>query len=168
MKDPEKEIDAWCSRQSVLEIGTGPYPEMAAAKEGWRWAVGVDPLAQNYMEEDLCPPACKDMVFISAKAEAIPVCSRSADLVIADNCLDHVLEPAKVVAEAFRLLRRGGWLWLFVDFSEKIDPLHPHALNKERLHALLADFELMKEEISDVHSHPDAYGSCRALWQKPE
>jgi SAM-dependent methyltransferase len=163
-------IDEWARDKSVIEIGAGPYPGVAATKFGWKRCVAVDPIARGYVEEGLLPPACDAVVYIEAPGEKIPLPGEFADLVIIENCLDHVTDPPAVVAEMFRLLRPGGLLWLFVDFSDHTDALHPHALNLEKVHALLGTaggFALVGEEHPPNKAHPKAYGAYRALWRKP-
>lgn len=158
---------AWSRRQRVVEIGGGPYPSIAAAP-GWRCAVAVDPLAREYAQEGLVPPQCEHVVCLAAAGENIPLVSGSFDLVVADNCLDHVRDPSAVAGESARLLRTGGWFWLFVDFSKSPDDLHPHSMDRERLHALFCPrgLQLVREEVYETHAHPNAYASYRGLWRK--
>lgn len=162
-------LDAWCAGQSVVEIGGGPFPAVAAAP-AWRRAVAVDPLARSYAEEGLMPPSAAHVVPLDAPGERIPLPAGFADLVITENCLDHVSDPAKVLSEIFRLLRPGGLLWLLVDLSNYSDHMHPHPFNEDRVKGLLRDagFEAVRELVSDHKSHPNAYGEYRGLLKKPE
>lgn len=163
-------IDDWCATRDVVEIGAGPYPAIAAVKKRWRRAVAVDPLARGYTEEGLLAPACDDagVVYIDSPGERIPLPSGFADLVITDNCLDHVTDPPAVVREIHRLLKPGGHLWFFVDLSDHTDYMHPHAMNEAKVRALLANFAPVREEVSRHKAHPEAYGGFRALVRKPE
>jgi SAM-dependent methyltransferase len=160
-------IDAWCSKRSVVEIGAGPYPSIAAAALGWKRAVAVDPLARRYVEEGLVPDACSSVVYIEAPGEVIPLPAGFADIVVNENCLDHVSDPAAVVSEMFRLLRPGGYLWLYVDLSNYSDAMHPHPMSEQSLHRLLRDFAFLRGEVFQGKAHPEAYGAYRGLWQKP-
>ncbi|MBL8763601.1 MAG: class I SAM-dependent methyltransferase [Phycisphaerae bacterium] len=162
----EASIDRWCEDQSVVEIGAGPYPSCAAAPR-WRRAVAVDPLAKGYSEEGMLPRTAGHVVYLEAPGERIPLPAGFADLLICENCLDHVGDPAAVVTEIMRLLRPGGLLWFLVDLSSYSDHMHPHPMNEVRVRALLAGFEVVREEISDHKSHPEAYGELRALLRKP-
>ncbi|MCL4742071.1 MAG: methyltransferase domain-containing protein [Phycisphaerales bacterium] len=166
----EDDVRAWCARQSVVEIGPGPYPAIAAAR--WRRAIAVDPLADGYVREDLLPKNahCDEVVFVAAPGEAVPVPGGAADLVIAENCLDHVSDPARVVLECRRVLRPGGLLWLLVDLMDYSDHMHPHSFNEEKLRRLIATtgFEVVRDRVSKDHkSHPNAYGEYRALLARP-
>ena len=166
----EDEQHAWCARQSVVEIGPGPYPAIAAAQ--WRRAIAVDPLADGYVREDLLPKNahCEEVVFVAAPGESIPVPGGTADLVIAENCLDHVSDPARVMLECRRVLRPGGLLWLLVDLMDYSDHMHPHSFREEKLRRLIAEtgFEIVRDRVSTDHkSHPNAYGEYRALLARP-
>lgn len=162
-------LDAWCAERSAVEIGGGPFPALAAAPR-WRRAVAVDPLARSYAEEELMPPHAAHVVPLDAPGERIPLPAGFADLVITENCLDHVTDPAKVLSEVYRLLRPGGLLWLLVDLSNYSDHMHPHPFNEERVKRLLSDggFETVREHVSDHKSHPKAYGEYRGLLRRPE
>lgn len=164
----EAALDAWCEGQSVVEIGAGPYPAVAAAP-AWRRAVAVDPLAKGYAREGLLPAGCAGVTYIDAPGEHVPLGSEFADLVIIENALDHVADPEAVVAECRRLLRPGGLLWLLVDLSEHRDHMHPHPFSESRVRGLLAGggFEVMHDRVSDHKSHPQAYGEYRGLLRKP-
>lgn len=161
-------LDAWCASCHAVEIGPGPYPALAAAPR-WRTAVAVDPLARAYVEEGLVPAAAQHVVFVEANGEQLPLASGSADLVILENALDHVNDPGAVLAEARRVLRDGGLLWLLVDLSHHTDAMHPHAFSAAGVQALLTGtgFEIVSQRISDHKSHPQAYGEVRVLARRP-
>jgi SAM-dependent methyltransferase len=161
------DIDDWCRDRSVVEIGAGPSPAVAAARRGWRRCVAVDPLARGYAEEGLVPASCQHVIYIEAPGERIPLAAGFADVVVCENCLDHVSDPAEVVREMRRLLAPGGYLWLFVDLSDHQDHMHPHPMNVEKLRRLLAGFETVREDISDHRAHPEAYGGYRVLCRRP-
>lgn len=162
------DIDDWCAARSVVEIGAGPYPSVAAAKRGWMRCVAVDPIAKGYSEEGLLPAAAEGVVYIQAPGERIPLPAGFADLVINENCLDHVASPERVVAEMHRLLKPGGFLWFFVDLSHHRDHMHPHPMDEDSVRGLFRAFSLVHAEVSAHKAHPEAYGSIRALFRKPD
>ena len=162
------DIDEWCRTRSVVEIGAGPYPAVAAARHGWKRCVAVDPIARGYVEEELVPASCSHVVYLEAPGEHIPLASGFADLVVCENCLDHVSDPAKVIREIERLLVPGGNLWVFVDLSNHQDHMHPHPMSEEKMRRLLSRFEMVRVEVSSHKAHPEAYGGFRALVRKPE
>lgn len=158
----------WCAQRTAVEIGSGPYPALAAAR--WRSAVAVDPLADGYFAEGLVPPEAERVAFLAAPGENVPLPDAVADLLIAENCLDHVVSPPRVATEIARLLVPGGLAWVLVDVLDKPDQLHPHAMDETNAQALLenAGLELVWGEVWDGHSHPLARGQWRALLRKPE
>lgn len=164
------DIHDWASARSVIEIGAGPYPLVAAATKGWKRCVAVDPIARGYVEEDLLPPIADNVVYVAARGESIPLPSASADLIVIENCLDHVKDPAMVVREMTRLLAPGGHLWIFVDLSNHVDHMHPHAMNEQKVRRLLeteGGFTVVRDEVTSHKAHPEAYGSYCGMLQRP-
>lgn len=156
----------WCAEQRAVEIGPGPHPALAEAR--WRSAAAIDPLADSYRQEGLIPPHADRVVWVSAPGEAIPLASTSADLVICENCLDHVAVPTAVVGEMRRLLRPGGLAWVLVDVMDAADDLHPHPFSEASAPALFegGGFEVAWAAVWDGHSHPNARGQWRALLRR--
>lgn len=169
-RDPvDPALDEWCTRQSAVEIGAGPYPAIAAAPR-WRRAVAIDPLCKSYAEEELLPAAAGHITYIEAPGEHLPLAPGFADLVIMDNALDHVSNPAAVLSEIRRVLRPGGLLWILVDLSTHKDHMHPNPFDELSLRALLRiqGFEVVSDRVSGHKSHPNAYGEYRGLLRKPD
>lgn len=157
----------WMARQRVVEIGGGPWPCVAAGR--FAQAIVVDPLADGYRAEGLLAPEASAAVYLAAVGEHLPLPACSADLVITDNCLDHVQDPGAVASEMARVLRPGGLLWLLVDVMEQGDELHPHPMDEARASGLLSRAGLVRRwgEVWEGHSHPRARGQWRTLWEKP-
>ena len=158
----------WCAARTAIEIGPGPYPSIAKAR--WARAVAVDPLADGYAAERLIPERAARVMFLSSPGEAVPLPSQCADLVVMENCLDHVDDPAATLGESHRLLKPGGLLWLLVDLMDYTDQMHPNPFNEQRIGACLAQagFETVRDRTSDHKSHPQAYGEYRALLRRPD
>lgn len=161
------EMAAWLGRQRAVEIGGGPWPCVAAGE--FASAFVVDPLADGYRAEGLIAPEAAGVTYLAAVGEAVPLTSGSVDLVITDNCLDHVQDPGQVAREMSRVLRPGGLLWLLVDVMEQGDELHPHPMSESSAAGLLraAGLEQRWGEVWDGHSHPRAKGQWRTLWERP-
>lgn len=157
----------WCARQRVVEIGGGPHPAVCEAR--WRSAVAVDPLADGYASEGLLPADNDRVVHLAAPGEAIPLPSGTADLVITENCLDHVVDPWAVLSEIVRLLRPGGHLWVLLDLMHYRDHLHPHPFTEASARSMfeMAGLRCIRADIWASHSHPNAFGQLRALLLKP-
>jgi len=167
--DGSREMAAWCAERSVVEIGAGPYPSIAAAR--WKRAIAIDPLADGYTAEGLLPKECHcdEVTYLASPGESVPLPSGFADLVVIENCLDHVDQPREVVKEIWRLLKPGGALWLLVDLMTYSDHMHPNPFSEATLRALLTSegFAVVKDRVSGHKSHPQAYGEYRGLLLKP-
>lgn len=158
----------WAKDRSAVEIGAGPYPSIATVQ--WKRAVAVDPLADGYTAEGLLPKDCHcdQVTYLACAGENIPLPSGFADLVVLENCLDHVDDPPAVVRECRRLLAPGGLMWLLVDLMEYRDHMHPNPFTEQRLRELLRGhgFEEVKGRVSDHKSHPQAFGEYRGLLRR--
>jgi SAM-dependent methyltransferase len=157
----------WSSGQRAVEVGGGPCPALTVAP--WKSAVAVDPLAEAYVAEGLLPAQAAHVAHVVGVGESMPIAGGSADLVICENCLDHVSRPGKVVEELARIVRPGGLVWLLVDLMDQPDPVHPHPMSEQKLRALMGSAGLRARfwEVRAHHSHPRAHGELRALLERP-
>jgi SAM-dependent methyltransferase len=83
---------------AVLDVGAGdaPYRELFAHTD----------YRTNDWEQSLHPGA-READYVGS-ADALPVADETFDLVLCTQVLEHVPEPAAVVAECARVLRAGG------------------------------------------------------------
>jgi len=147
-----------------VEVGGGPSPLIGSA--GWARAIAVDPLAEGYEAEGLFQPLVERTEGLASAGESIPLNDGIADVVVIENCVDHVENPVAVMGELARLCRPDGYLWLLVDLKETVDRLHPHAFDREGVRRLVkrAGFRIERERESRGHaSHPDAESELRVL-----
>jgi 2-polyprenyl-6-hydroxyphenyl methylase / 3-demethylubiquinone-9 3-methyltransferase len=92
---------------SVLDMGCGAgYLANELAGRGHR-VTGID-LAAQALEVAAAHDATETVAYRIGDATALDFPSASFDAVCATDILEHVEEPARVVAEAARLLRPGG------------------------------------------------------------
>ncbi len=163
-------LGRWSTDRVAVEIGSGPYPSIALVR--WKRALAVDPLAEGYIAENLVPKVhfTGDISFLASSGESIALPSATADLLVLENCLDHVDDPALVLAECRRLLRPGGYLWLLVDLMDYRDHMHPNPFSEKSLRDLLTahGFTPLRERIDGHKSHPAAYGEYRGLLRSPD
>jgi SAM-dependent methyltransferase len=148
----EAEIDDpdFFSGRVVLEIGPGPVglPDACGAKV----ALAVEPLAPRLRAAGLLLES--DAVYLATGAEAIPLLDASVDVVVARNCLDHVVDPAAVLLEVVRVLRPGGTLILNVDIEGEATAEEPHAFSSDDVHRLIDPLRVQRERSVDVpHGH---------------
>lgn len=123
---------------SILDVGCG-ISTVLHFLPGRR--SGVDPLGDRYRAIYRYPD---ELDIRRAYAESLPFPDRTFDVVFCSNCIDHVSDPEKAVAEMERVLRAGGHLVLTCEvFDEdpgKRNAGHPHGLTAESLRALVSGF----------------------------
>lgn len=110
------EVAAQTARETVvLDLGAGdaPYRELFehARYMSHDWAQSLHPGARD-----------ADVV---APADALPIDEASVELVLCTQVLEHVPEPAAVLAECFRVLKSGGKLALTAPLLWELHEL-PH------------------------------------------
>ena len=131
-------LDVGCGINTVLEFLPGRR-------------IGVDPLAEDYKRIHQYPP---DVEIRESKGESLPFADASFDVVFCSNVIDHTEDPDKVISEVTRVLTSRGHFILTVEsFSEEAadhfrNVGHPHNITLDRLHGLVAGFELLIERES--------------------
>lgn len=97
---------------TVVDVGCGAQPYRSLLGPGAEY-VGLDTAdAQRHFGYD-----SPDTRYFSG--ETWPVADASADVVLATETLEHVAEPRKFLAEAYRCLKPGGRLILTVPFAAR-------------------------------------------------
>jgi SAM-dependent methyltransferase len=97
----------------VVDVGGGAAPYRRSFQ------------AARYLVVDLEDATPADVEYLEGAAEALPLADGVADVVVMNQVLEHVVDPAKAVSEARRVLKPGG---LFVGSIPHISPVHlePH------------------------------------------
>ncbi len=101
---------AWDGRESVLDVGCGPGDllyNMARRLDGWGRLVGVDPSA-GMVAKATRQASELPVQFAVGDAQDLPFSTASFDVVMARHMLYHVPDIDRAIAEAARVLRRGG------------------------------------------------------------
>lgn len=96
--------------------GTGNYA-LALKEQSW------DPVVIDRSPEMLTRAREKGLATITADAQHLPLADESFDAVMLVSMLHHVDDQTSVLAEARRILRRGGRLALMVYTREDIEDL---------------------------------------------
>lgn len=164
--------DVAAGTSRILEVGGGPVGILPFLPGSRR--MSVDPLADVYAEDDaLASLRSPDIEYRAAPGESIPADDGSFDLVLIENCIDHVKDMHAVLAELNRVMVEGGMLYLTVNARclpgyyvhralsrLKLDPGHPHTMTRHRPLRLVegAGFQVLghtagsfwKEWVSDL------------------
>lgn len=149
----EAEIDdaAFFQGKVVVDIGPGPlgFPDACDAAV----SIGVEPLAERFAAAGLLIPDSR-AIYLAVGAERIPLVSASVDVVLSRNSLDHVRDPATVVAEVRRILRPGGTFILNVDLDHPATATEPHTFTRGEVMGLLGGFGVEREARGGgAHGH---------------
>jgi SAM-dependent methyltransferase len=83
----------------ILDIGCGSKPYSSFFKGKTKKYVGIDLTSNEYVD-------------CIAPAESLPFPSETFDVVISTQMLEHVKDPVKVIKEIYRVLRKGGVVFL--------------------------------------------------------
>jgi SAM-dependent methyltransferase len=133
----------------ILELGSGPVGVVGSLPGARR--VAVDPLNGVYADNprlvELREPSVE---YLDVPGEDLPFEVESFDLVIMENCIDHVRDVDAVMGEIRRVLRPGGVLYLTVNARSPVgylvhrllaravlDPGHPHTFTSRRFRKMI-------------------------------
>ncbi len=105
----------WQGRARVLEIGcgTGFICRTLARHAQVAEVTGVDPSPVFIERARALARDLANVSFERADGRALPQAAASFDGVVINTTLSHVPQPERLVAEAHRVLRAGGWLAIF-------------------------------------------------------
>ena len=138
-------------RARVLEVGSGPVGVAGFFPAAERLA--IDPLEPYYSSNATLTALRNPLVdYRLGSAEALPCESARYDLVIIENCIDHVRDVTAAMSELKRALSPSGTLYLTVNCRTKwgfvvhralsrlrVDAGHPHTFTPNRAQRLLRD-----------------------------
>lgn len=99
----------------VLEVGCGPGPvtRVLARWSGAAEAVGVDPSPVFIAKARERSAGIANVSYHVGDGRSLTFSDCAFDVVVFHTTLCHIPDPAKALAEAFRVLRPAGWLAVF-------------------------------------------------------
>ena len=117
--------------KTVLDVGCGTRGILPIIKAAVK--IGLDPTINKVSSQFTYDPG---IVYISHKAEDIPLGTATIDIVTCNNALNHFQDPKAALDEMHRILRPGGLLLLEV-FIERQNIAHTVAFTPESLENLI-------------------------------
>ncbi len=151
----------------ALEVGSGPVGLLAYYRAAER--VAVDPLDASYAGNPVfAQQRASGVVYREGRGESLPVATGHYDLLVIENCIDHVKDMDAVMRELRRATTADGVLYLTVNCRTRfgyyvhrllsrlrLDPGHPHTFTGERVISFLRKYGF---EIIDMRV--DSYGKA--------
>lgn len=123
--------DTHIDGRDVIDFGcgAGPLSLFLAATRQPRSITGVDLYSRDIERAQAAlgridPAPAMPVRFLLGDPERIPVDDASADTLLAFDCLEHVMEPAAILAEWRRVLRPGGRV--VIEWFPYAGPYGPH------------------------------------------
>lgn len=101
---------------TVVDVGcgTGALLRHVAERHNGATVIGFDAMSEM-VERALAAEQLAGARFEVADAGALPLEDASVDVVLFLNTLHHVADPSRAMAEAARVLRPGGMVWVGTD-----------------------------------------------------
>jgi len=130
---------------TVVNIGAG-----ALQGAGARLWHGVAPNAARVIHVDLGPAAG---VTVVADAMQLPLADATADSVVLQAVLEHVPDPERVIHEATRVLKPGGYIYVEVPFLQGFHA-DPHDYQRYTLEGLRRRLGAFREADAGVSAGP--------------
>lgn len=124
-----KKPAGYLDNKVVVEIGPGCCCALEITKA--RIKIGIEPIAQRYMDNNLLLEGNDSVIYLTQGSEKMPIFSNYADIVIASNCLDHVEDLDASLKEIKRVLKPGGELFLNIEIDHEPTACEPFALSYE-------------------------------------
>ena len=156
----------------AVDLACGPGTLALRFARHVRWVCGVDltPKMLALAQKTAAQENLTNLVLAFGDAQSLPFADGSLDLAVTSYSLHHMSDPARVVREMARVLRRGGRAGILdiyapenprgAEINNRIeiarDPSHTRSLTKAILESMLerAGFQVLGSEITE---HPRSF-----------
>jgi ubiquinone/menaquinone biosynthesis C-methylase UbiE len=140
---------AWFQDKTVVSLGCGCTGDLAAFPAAVK--IAIDPLLQVYQQLGMlvADEAGSRTVYLSIKAEDLPLLDECVDLVLCRNALDHMPDPGVTLNEVWRVVKNDGALFVSVDIGGVPTPDEPTVFSVESLRGALQD----RFEVTTLADH---------------
>ena len=172
-------LDSIQPNSKVLDLGCGAGFLCNALAEKGHKVSGVD-LSESSLETARRYDRTESVEYICANVYSLPFQNETFDVVCAMDVLEHIEEPKLLIAEASRVLKKGGlfffhtfnrnlWSYLViikgVEWCVKNTPKNMHVyplfIKPNELEDLCSEYNLKFKELKGLH--PILFS--RAFWQ---
>jgi SAM-dependent methyltransferase len=149
----------WFHDKTVVSLGGGCTGDLTAFPAAVK--IAIDPLLQVYQQLDLLvgDEVGSRTVYLSIKAEDLPLLDACADLVLCRNALDHMPDPEVALNEIWRILKDDGALFVSVDIGGVPTPDEPTVFSVESLRDALQD----RYEVTALADQYPSHSKGRSL-----
>ena len=149
----------------IIDVGSGSYGFVSVIDAKEKYA--LDPLMNYFLTK--VPKSfyeSRNIEPVQGVGEDLPFSNEFFDLICCMNTLDHAAEPKRVLEEADRCLKPGGYLlmsfnhydWpivIYRNFLEKIglgDLCHPHTYHLSVVKRMLSEngFKIIDQKVGDM------------------
>jgi SAM-dependent methyltransferase len=137
--------------ERVLDLGCGAgdsVEQFRSLNPGVSW-VGVD----VERSPEVAARTRADAEFRTFDGRSIPAGDGAADWVYCKQVLEHVAEPAPLIADVARVLRPGGW---FAGSTSQLEPYHSLSTGNITPYGLMGLLEAAGMELVEVRPGIDA------------
>jgi SAM-dependent methyltransferase len=151
----------WRGNERVLDVGCGPgdlLREMACHGEAWGLLAGFDFSTGMAIQAAAATRGLPVCIFVG-DAQAIPCPDASLDVVMARHMLYHVPDIDRAVAEAARVLCRGGYLVVTTNGAHS---MHEYQVLRDRAAARFPSMKSpeMSTERFSLENGPEFLRPC--------
>ncbi|HWP58447.1 MAG TPA: methyltransferase domain-containing protein [Candidatus Acidoferrales bacterium] len=145
----------WFADKVVASVGCGCTGDLVSFPAAVK--IAIDPLLHVYQRLGMLldDEAGARTVYLSLRAEDLPLLDGCCDLVLCRNALDHMPDPRAALREMRRILRADGALFVSVDIGGEPAPDEPTVFSVESLCALVSEDFIVAKLVDRYPPHSE-------------